>query len=57
VDPGTWIWPHDRLEEKVTLQLLLDDQIWAKGENLVLESGVRIELTPDFDWPEIPRTS
>jgi hypothetical protein len=57
VDPGTWIWPNDQPEEAVVCQLLLDDQIWAKGENLVLEAGDRVEIAPDFDWPEIPRTS
>jgi hypothetical protein len=55
-DPSTWIWANGRLEETVIFQLLLDDQIWAKGENLVLEAGRQIEITPDFDWPEIPRT-
>jgi hypothetical protein len=56
VDPGTWIWANGRLEETVIFQLLLDDQIWAKGEKQVLQAGERIEIAPDFDWPEIPRT-
>jgi hypothetical protein len=35
--------------------LLLDDQIWAKGEQLILAPGNRLEVRPDFDWPEIPQ--
>lgn len=56
VDSATWIWANDHLEETVIFQLLLDDQIWAKGEKQVLQAGGRIETTPDFEWPEIPRT-
>lgn len=56
VDPGTWTWESERLQEKVIFQLLLDDQIWARGEDIVLEAGRRIELAPEFEWPEIPRT-
>src|ERR1700674_1762311 len=49
VDPITWIWSHHRIKEKITFQLLLDDQIWAKGENLLLEPGRKMEVTPDFE--------
>jgi hypothetical protein len=55
VDPTTWIWADERLNGTIIFQLLLDDLIWARGENLMLEAGRRIELTPDFEWPEIPR--
>lgn len=57
VDPVTWIWAEDRVKEPVTFQLLLDDQIWAKGENFILEAGNKMKVTPDFEWPEIPKVT
>ena len=56
VDSRTWVWSADCLQEEITFGLLLDDEIWAKGEPLVLAPGNRLEISPDFDWPEIPRT-
>ena len=57
VDPLTWVWSNDRTKDTVRFQLLLDDLIWAKGEDQVLQPGQELELSPDFEWPEIPRTS
>jgi hypothetical protein len=57
IAPGAWIWFAKRLTDKVVFQLLLNDSVWAKGDNIVLEPGSRIELTPDFEWPEVPRTA
>jgi hypothetical protein len=57
LDPTTWLWLNERTNEPVTFQLLLDDQVWAKGDNLVIEAGEQIEIMPDFDWPEIPKIS
>src|SRR5689334_7702098 len=33
IDPVTWIWSCDGATQSVVLQLLLNDVIWAKGEN------------------------
>src|SRR5437879_3381153 len=56
-DKATWIWSVDSPSEPILFQLLLDDLIWAKGENIALDLGARVELVPDFEWPEIPRVS
>jgi hypothetical protein len=56
VNPHTWIWAQARLHGRVVFQLLLDDLVWARGPNRVLEAGRRIEVAPDFEWPDIPRT-
>jgi len=38
--------PHAR--EKVVFKLWLNDQVWAKGEDVVVEAGRKIELVPSF---------
>jgi hypothetical protein len=57
LDKTTWIWTAHPAMERVNFQLLLNDLIWAKGENISIEPGTKIELLPDFEWPEIPRVS
>jgi hypothetical protein len=54
VERATWVWSASPAHEKVEFHILLDDQIWARGDNLVVEPGRMIELRPDFEWPEIP---
>jgi len=57
VDRQTWVWTASRVGGTVVFQLLLNDLIWAKGEDHVLDPGSREEVVPDFEWPEIPRIS
>jgi hypothetical protein len=57
VEPETWVWSVGDSKERVQFQLLLNDEVWEKGEPHVLEPGKSMELTPDFEWPEIPRIS
>ena len=57
IGPRRWVWSASGVKERVEFQLLLNDQVWARGENLVLGAGEKIEVAPDFEWPEIPRTS
>jgi hypothetical protein len=32
----------------VVFKLLLNDQVWAKGEDVVVEAGRKIEVVPFF---------
>lgn len=57
VDAKTWIWAAEASSEKLEFQLLLNDEVWERGEPHIIEPGDSIEITPDFEWPEIPRTS
>jgi hypothetical protein len=57
VGPRTWVWSAGRSQDRVEFQLLLNDEIWARGETQILEPGSIIEVTPDFEWPEIPKIS
>jgi hypothetical protein len=52
----SWVWTAAAPQGKVEFQLLLNDQVWARGENLVIEAGQKVEVCPDFEWPDIPRT-
>jgi hypothetical protein len=54
---GTWVWSTNIATGNVEFQLLLDDLVWERNEPHVLERGRTIQFTPDFEWPEIPRTS
>jgi hypothetical protein len=55
--PRRWVWSAGPSEERVEFGLLLDDQVWARGEKMVLDPGRSIEITPDFEWPEIPKVA
>ena len=57
VDPKTWVWSTEASIHQIEFQLLLNDEVWERGDTHILEPGNSIELTPDFEWPEIPRTS
>jgi len=52
-----WVWSAGPSEERVEFGLLLNDQVWARGDKIVLDPGRSIEITPDFEWPEIPRVA
>lgn len=47
VDGQTWRWSAP-VSDELTFKFLLNDAIWAKGENLVVKPGQRLEISPDF---------
>jgi hypothetical protein len=36
------------VEDKLLFKLLLNDSVWAKGEDVVVTPGQRVEITPAF---------
>ena len=48
VDATTWVWSTRQARGKVVFKLLLNDQVWAKGEDVVVEAGRKIEVVPFF---------
>ena len=55
--PGRWVWSAGPSQESVEFGLLLDDEVWARGEKIVLAPGRSVAITPDFEWPEIPKVA
>jgi len=47
VDPKTWRLTFPA-EEKLLFKLLLNDSVWAKGEDVAITPGQRVEITPAF---------
>lgn len=47
VDGKTWRWSAEA-SGKLTFKLLLNDQVWAQGADLVAKPGDRVEITPAF---------
>jgi hypothetical protein len=47
VDSRTWrlVVPA---KEKIQIKLLINDNVWAKGEDVVVTPGKRVELVPAF---------
>ena len=48
VDGSAWVWSTKKAKGKVVFKLLLNDQVWAKGEDVVVEAGRKIEIVPVF---------
>ena len=48
VDTSRWVWSSTAARGKVVFKLLLNDQVWAKGEDVVVESGRTLEVVPFF---------
>ena len=57
VERGTWVWSTDLWTDPVEFQLLLNDTIWERNQPHFLEPGHTIHISPDFEWPEMPRVS
>lgn len=47
VDGSTWKWSAD-VKDPVKFKLLLNDAVWAQGEDLVATPGQKVEITPSF---------
>jgi hypothetical protein len=47
VDGKTWKWIGET-KEQLKFKLLLNDQIWSQGEDLVATPGQRLEISPAF---------
>ena len=45
---GRWIWKTSKAKGKVLFKLLLNDTIWAKGEDFGVEAGKMVEVVPVF---------
>ncbi len=47
-DASTWVWSTRQAKDTLRFKLLLNDQIWAQGQDLVVQAGTRLETFPHF---------
>src|SRR3954454_23418362 len=47
VDGKTWKWSGEATEQ-LKFKLLLNDQVWSQGEDLVATPGQKVEISPAF---------
>jgi hypothetical protein len=47
MDSQTWQWTG-KAQDRLTFKLLLNDQVWAKGEDIVVKPGQQVEVVPSF---------
>jgi hypothetical protein len=47
VDGKTWKWIGEATEQ-LKFKLLLNDQVWSQGEDLVATPGQKVEISPAF---------
>jgi hypothetical protein len=48
VAPSTWVWSTTEAQETVVFKLLLNDEVWAQGQDWSVAGGGSLELTPVF---------
>ena len=56
-ESGLWVWSTDADAPEFEFQVLLDDEICERAQSHRLKAGATIHVTPDFEWPEIPKTA
>ena len=47
VDGSTWRWAQ-KSADPVTFKVLLNDQVWSAGSDLVVAPGQKVEVSPSF---------
>ena len=47
VDGSTWRWTQ-KVAKPVTFKVLLNDQVWSAGSDLVVAPGQKVEVSPSF---------
>lgn len=47
VDGGTWRWTQT-VANPITFKVLLNDQVWSAGSDLVVAPGQKVEVSPTF---------
>jgi hypothetical protein len=48
VERSTWIWSTHKSAEEITFKLLINDQLWCRGDNMRAIPGVPAEVVPSF---------
>lgn len=49
IDASTWAWSTTKAGSKIEFKLLLNDTVWAQGENITVTPGDSIQTSPAFN--------
>jgi hypothetical protein len=50
VSPYEWAYKTNKAKGEVTFKFLINDEVWAEGENLTVAAGGTSISSPVFDW-------
>jgi hypothetical protein len=48
LDAETWVWSTEKARANLVFKLLLNDAVWARGENDRVAAGDTLKLAPTF---------
>jgi hypothetical protein len=48
VGESHWIWSTHQAQDRIVFKLLVNDERWSQGPDLVLDAGDKIEVAPRF---------
>ncbi len=48
-DASTWVWTTKEAKGKAEFKLLINDELWASGENVAVNPGETLETVPSFN--------
>jgi len=48
IEGATWVWSSRPTKDNLKIKLLVNDQLWCRGNNIEVPSGAEIEVVPAF---------
>jgi hypothetical protein len=48
LESATWVWSGGNGSDGSIFKLLLNDEIWCQGENLIVRAREQVEIEPRF---------
>ncbi len=48
VDGVKWVWTSPGANQAIAFKVLLNDQVWAHGDNAMASPGQTLQITPVF---------
>ncbi len=48
IDSDTWVWSTSKAKSEIAIKILINDDTWSLGSNLVIPAGSSLDFTPAF---------
>ena len=48
VDGTTWVWSGQPGTDAIKFKVLINDQLWCRGEDMEASAGSQVEIMPGF---------